>query len=79
MYLRYRILEVGLGTSLRLWLGSGSGPGSGPGSVPSLVPQIPVSQILIILHILQSNGRMNRLILNISNISLNLAMAGYPV
>ena len=29
----------------------------------SLGPQIPVSQILIILHIFQSNGRMNRYIL----------------
>ena len=65
--LRYKILEAGLGTSLRpVWglfldlvLGLDLGPGSGPGS-HVLDPSI---SDLRIYSILQSNGRMNRLIL----------------
>ena len=82
VYLRFRILEVGLRTSLRVRSRVRSrvknqvqnqvqdpGPGPGPGPGPRFSD---------ISEIFQSNGRMNRLIFNISNISLNLA-SGWPL
>ena len=64
-----RFLEAGLGTSLGPVRGPGRGPEPGPEPGPESGPesgiQYPVSSIQYNSVIFQSNGSMNRLILDI--------------